>query len=43
MITRHDTVFIAGPMAGFPNNNRLAFFKTENFLKQEYDCKVLNG
>lgn len=42
MITKHDTVYIAGPMTGKPNYNFQAFDAAESYLRTTYSCKVCN-
>lgn len=42
MITKHDTVYIAGPMTGKPNYNFQAFNDAESYLNNTYACKVCN-
>lgn len=42
MITKHDTVYIAGPMTGKPNYNFQAFDAAESYLRTTYACKVCN-
>lgn len=42
MITKHDTVYIAGPMTGKPNYNFQAFNEAESYLSNTYACKVCN-
>ncbi len=41
-ITSEDTVYIAGPMTGRPDNNRKIFAAAERYLKYRYNCRVLN-
>lgn len=40
MITKHDTVYIAGSMTGKPNYNFQAFNDAESYLNNTYACKV---
>lgn len=42
MITKHDIVYIAGPMTGKPNYNFQAFDSAESYLRTTYACKVCN-
>lgn len=42
MITKHDTVYIAGPMTGKPNYNFQAFNDAESYLSNTYSCRVCN-
>jgi hypothetical protein len=42
MITKHDTVYIAGPMTGKPNYNFQAFNEAESYLHNTYACRVCN-
>lgn len=42
MITKHDTVYIAGPMTGKPNYNFQAFNEAESYLSNTYACRVCN-
>lgn len=42
MITKHDTVYIAGPMTGKPNYNFQAFNDAESYLSNTYACRVCN-
>lgn len=42
MITKHDTVYIAGPMTGKPNYNFQAFNEAESYLHNTYSCRVCN-
>lgn len=42
MITKHDTVYIAGPMTGKPNYNFQAFNEAESYLRNTYSCRVCN-
>ena len=42
MITKDDVVYIAGPMTGLPELNYPAFNAMEKWLKEMYQCKVLN-
>lgn len=42
MITKHDTVYIAGSMTGKPNYNFQAFNEAESYLRTTYSCRVCN-
>ena len=42
IITKHDTVYISGPMRHQPFLNFPMFFAVEKYLRETFDCKVLN-
>ena len=42
MIPRHATVYLSGPMSGYPLFNHPAFFAMEGLLRKNFECDILN-
>lgn len=42
MIGPGSVVYLSGPMTGYPDENRPAFFAAEYLLRMVYGCAVLN-